>query len=93
MGYAFNKAEGKEHVAPDTSVDLKIARAWAAHPGVNVIYPLTQRLALVGSAGYVLTKPSITVDIAEPGRDARRLTGRWRAQYVTLGVGAAISIF
>lgn len=93
VGYTFNKAELREIPAPETFVDLRITRTWAAHPSVNVVYPLASRLALVGSAGYVITKPSISVDVTEPGGERRRVTGQWTAQYVTLGVGIAVSVF
>ena len=92
-GYAFTSAEVTSALPSGTAASIDITDAWVVRPNVGLTYALTRRLALVGSVGYVFSKPTITITINQQGRQPRRFSGPYRSDYVSITVGLAFSIF
>ncbi|MCX6552675.1 MAG: hypothetical protein NTY02_17010 [Acidobacteria bacterium] len=92
-GYAFNRARITSELPDGTTTTIRMNSAWVTRPNVGVTWALTRRLAVVGSVGYVYTRPTITVEVAQVGQPLRVESGRYRSDYVNMTVGAAFSIF
>lgn len=93
-GYAFTTADSDEQDREGlrsrlgiavTSVEADNSLAFSA--GVSISYSLSSRISLVGSAGYVLTRPKVTV-VTNLGRE----TVTWKADSVILKIGVAHGI-
>jgi hypothetical protein len=92
-GYAFARARVTAALPEGTTASISITDSWVVRPNVGVTVALTKRLALVGSIGYIYTNPTITVDVTRLGRTAGSASGAYRADYVNITVGTAVSIF
>jgi hypothetical protein len=92
-GYAFTSARVTAALPADTTATIDIRRSWVVRPNIGVIYPLTRRLALTGSAGYVFTKPIVTFSVTQLGQGQIRASGSLSSDYANLTVGLAFSIF
>ena len=92
-GYAFTRARVTAALPEGTTASISITDSWVVRPNVGVTVALTKRLALVGSIGYIYTNPTITVDVTRLGRTAGSASGAYRADYVNITVGTAVSIF
>jgi hypothetical protein len=92
-GYAFTRARVTAALPEGTTATISITDSWVVRPNVGVTVALTKRLALVGSIGYIYTNPTITVDVTRLGRAAGSASGAYRADYVNITVGTAVSIF
>ncbi len=87
-GYAFN-ALGRGSGPPDppgTTVSVANSAVWT--PRVDVALDLSRRLGLVGTAGYVVTRPTVTT---RTGAVEER--SRWRADSVVLQIGLVVGLF
>jgi hypothetical protein len=82
-GYSLNAARDVR-----TGYDVSIGNSVAVRPGVDVTYSLTPRLGLTGFAGYLVTRPEVTVQ-----RGGVRTTERWRGDAVVLSAGIVVSPF
>ena len=76
-----------------TSASMRIGNAWVVRPNVGLTFALRPRLALVGGAGYVFSKPSLTIDIDRAGQPRQTVSGRYRSDYFVATAGLAFSIF
>ena len=92
-GYAFTSARVTAVLPEGTTATVSIKDSWVVRPNVGVTVALTKRLALVGSIGYIYTNPTITIDVTRLGRTAASVSGAYRADYVNITVGTAVSIF
>jgi hypothetical protein len=92
-GYAFNSARITQALPEGTSASIRVENAWVVRPNVGLTYALTHRLALVGSLGYVFTKPTITIDVDQAGQPRQSYSDTHRSDYVNATVGLAFSIF
>lgn len=92
-GYAFNRARVTYTLPEGTSASMHIGNAWVVRPNVGLTYALRPRVALVAGAGYVFSKPSITIDIDRAGQPRQTISGRYRSDYVAATAGLAFSIF
>jgi hypothetical protein len=92
-GYAFNDARITQTLPAGTTASIRIGDAWVVRPNVGLTCALTQRLALVGSVGYVFSKPTITIDLDQAGLPRQTFSGTYRSDYVNATVGLAFSIF
>lgn len=92
-GYAFNDARITQALPAGTTASIRIGDAWVVRPNVGLTYALTQRFALVGSVGYVFSKPTITIDVDQAGQPRQTFSGTYRSDYVNATVGLAFSIF
>ena len=92
-GYAFSSAKVTAALPEGTTAAINITDSWVVRPNIGVTFAMTRRLALVGSIGYIYTNPTITVNVTRPGRTAASASGAYRADYVNVTVGTAVSIF
>ena len=92
-GYAFTDARVTAALPEGTTASISITDAWVVRPNLGVTVALTKRLALVGSIGYIYTNPTITANVTRLGRTAGSVSGAYRADYVNITVGTAVSIF
>jgi hypothetical protein len=92
-GYAYTSARVTAALPAGTTASIDVSRSWVVRPNVGVTHALTRRLALVGSAGYVLTKPLITFAVTQAGQEISRTAGSLRGDYANVSVGLAFSIF
>jgi hypothetical protein len=92
-GYAFTAARVTAALPEGTTASISITDAWVVRPNLGVTVALTKRLALVGSIGYIYTNPTITANVTRLGRTAGSVSGAYRADYVNIAVGTAVSIF
>lgn len=92
-GYAFTDARVTAALPEGTTASISITDAWVVRPNVGVTVALTKRLALVGSVGYIYTNPTITANVTRLGRTAGSVSGAYRADYVNITVGTAVSVF
>lgn len=92
-GYAFNHARVTYALPEGTSASMRIGNAWVVRPNVGLTYALKPRLALVGGAGYVFSKPSLTIDIDRAGQPRQTVSGRYRSDYFVATAGLAFSVF
>ena len=92
-GYAFNRARVTYALPEGTTASMRIGNAWVARPNVGLTVALRPRLALIGSAGYVFSKPSLTIDIDRAGQPRQTVSGRYHSDYFAATFGLAFSIF
>jgi hypothetical protein len=92
-GYAFTTAKVTAALPSGTTASINIGDAWVVRPSVGLTYALTRRLALIGSIGYVYTRPTMTIDVSRPGQVSSRVSGAFRSDYVSARIGTAFSIF
>jgi len=90
-GYAFTSARLDE-VVPGLDVRLEVDEAWVAQPSLDVMFGVARRLALVGSLKYTVARPMLRVTASDDVTEASA-SRRLRGDYLSLSVGAAISIF
>ncbi len=94
-GYAFNAAEIDDQARAMflsrrqvTATALEVDNSPALSAGVSIWYGLSSRVGLVGSAGYLFTRPDVTV-VTSDGRQ----TTTWKADSVVVKAGLAFKIF
>lgn len=92
-GYAFSSARVDHPLPVGTTIDVHMKNAWVVRPHVGVTVAATRRFAIVGSLGYVMTNPTITVSIRQDGQLPRTVSGSYRSHYLSFNVGAGFSIF
>lgn len=92
-GYAFNRARVTYALPEGTTASMRIGNAWVVRPNVVLTVALRPRLALIGSAGYVFSKPSLTIDIDRAGQPRQTVSGRYHNDYFAATAGLAFSIF
>ena len=81
-GYGFGS------ISADAGRQVQLSNAWTLEPRATVWYNATNRWALTASAGYVVAKPTLTVDAAGGLASSSIDLSAWR-----LGAGVGIKIF
>lgn len=92
-GWAFTRARVDAPLPAEVTATLHMKNAWVVRPNITLTAAATRRLAIVGSAGYVVSRPSIEITAFRGGETVFVRSTRWRADYFSLSVGAAVSIF
>lgn len=92
-GYAFTSARVTAALPADTTATIDIGRSWVVRPNIGVVFPLTRRLALTASAGYIFAKPVVTFSVTQLGQGQSRASGSLSGDYANLTVGLSFSIF
>lgn len=67
---------------------LDVGNSFAIRPAIEVEYFLTRKFALTGAAGFLFTRPEITLTTPES-----RLTDRWNASSFNLLAGVVVYPF
>jgi hypothetical protein len=92
-GYAFNRATVSASLPEGVVATVRVGNAWAVRPNASVVWALTRRLAVIGSVGYVVMRPTMTVGLTQADHPVWSATGRRHADYVSVAIGAAASVF
>ena len=92
-GYSFNKVTVDRAMPPGVTVAVSIDHSWSAGPRVGAILALAPRFALIGSAGYTFSQPTVTVTVKRDGQPTSIVSDPLRAHAFDLRIGAAVSLF
>lgn len=92
-GYAINDARLDRALPAGYSADLEVKDAWVMRPQVGLTYAVTRRFALVGSMGYVVTNPTISLHVTAPDGSRQSFSDTLMTHYFSVSTGAAFSIF
>ncbi len=94
VGYAFNSMKLGDGARQayldrlDTYVSGGVDNSFVLKPEVNIWYDIAPRVGLNFSAGYLFTRPEVTLTTL-----AGTTTTRWNADMIVLSVGVVYGIF
>jgi hypothetical protein len=92
-GPSFNSLDFRdgflENLPPGPQPSLDAENSFAVRPGVGLTYTVAPRVAIIGFAGYMINRPTVTyTDV-----NGQEFRNRWKADAVLLSVGAVYSLF
>jgi outer membrane protein with beta-barrel domain len=89
MGPSFNRARFDDEFALRTASAIDADNSFAVRPGVNLNYSVSERVGIVGFAGYLFNRP----DVLYRDSTGREFTNQWKADAVVLSVGVVYGVF